>query len=438
MRKSGLLILIAAIFILSACAVQPVPTAVPVPTNLPATATATLPPIPSTTPTDMATPAPTTVILPSGPATCSVISAVPTVDPTAEAYLPTVSKSDWKTGPDSAAITIIEYGDFQDKTSAQLYTILSQLLSKYPEDVSLVFRHFPLTEQLDKDQLAAQAAEAAGEQGKFWEFAKLLYSGQSDWTGKTSDDFTAWADEKAAGLGLNEDQFKATMLADVTIKKVTDSRNESKVLMAAGMVNSDPFLFINGYPIYAPYSLDILSSKIDYFKLSQRAFTACPPMTVDPAKEYTATLHTEKGDIVLDLYADKAPWAVNSFVYLAEQGWYNGSGFYRVIPGFLVQAGDPSNSGLGNPGYTFTDELTPELRFDKPGVVGMANDGPDSNGSQFFITYAAAPSLDGKYTVFGQVTSGMDVLSTLRPRNPASDAILLTPDPIVSISIEVK
>ena len=104
----------------------------------------------------------------------------------------------------------------------------------------------------------------------------------------------------------------------------------------------------------------------------------------------------------------------------------------------MVQAGDPSNSGLGNPGYAFKDELTPELRFDKPGVVGMANDGPDSNGSQFFITYAAAPSLDGKYTVFGQVTSGMDVLSTLRPRNPASDAILLTPDPIVSISIEVK
>ena len=353
MRKSGLLILIAAIFILSACAVQPVPTAVPVPTNLPATATATLPPIPSTTPTDMATPAPTTVILPSGPATCSVISAVPTVDPTAEAYLPTVSKSDWKTGPDSAAITIIEYGDFQDKTSAQLYTILSQLLSKYPEDVSLVFRHFPLTEQLDKDQLAAQAAEAAGEQGKFWEFAKMLYTEQNGWTGKTGDDFTVWADEKAAGLGLNEDQFKATMLADATIKKVTDSRNESKVLMAAGMVNSDPFLFINGYPIYAPYSLDILSSKIDYFKLSQRAFTACPPMTVDPAKEYTATLHTEKGDIVLDLYADKAPWAVNSFIYLAEQGWYNGSGFLPGHSGLFGSGRRSFQLRIGQPGLRF-------------------------------------------------------------------------------------
>jgi cyclophilin family peptidyl-prolyl cis-trans isomerase len=161
-------------------------------------------------------------------------------------------------------------------------------------------------------------------------------------------------------------------------------------------------------------------------------------MTIDPSKTYTATLHTEKGDIVIDLYADKAPWAVNSFIYLAENHWYDNSGFFRVIPGFVAQAGDPSNSGLGNPGYSFSDELTPTLHFDKPGVVGMANAGSNSNGSQFFITYAAAPSLDGRYTIFGQVTSGMEVLSTLRPRNPASDAILVTPDPILSITIEVK
>ena len=438
MQKSVILIVLTAALVLSACAVPPTLTPTPMPTAIPATATTTLTPIPSFTPTPTITTAPTIAITPSGPATCKVISAIPTVDPTAEAYLPAVSKSDWKTGPDSAAITIIEYGDLQDSTSAQLYTILTQLLSKYPDNVNLVFRHFPLTEKLDKDQLAAQAAEAAGEQGKFWEYIKILYTNQSEWTGKSTEDFTSWANEKAAELGLNADQFKTTLLADATIKKVTDSLNESKVLMAANMINSDPFLFINGYPISAPYSLDILSEKIDYFKLSESAFSACPPMTVDPTKKYTATIHTEKGDVVIELYPDKAPWAVNSFIYLAEQGWYKNSGFYRVIPGFMVQAGDPSNSGLGNPGYSFTDELTPDLHFDKPGVVGMANNGTDSNGSQFFITYAAVPSLDGKYTIFGQVTSGMNVLTTLRPRNPASDAILLTPDPIVSISIEVK
>jgi cyclophilin family peptidyl-prolyl cis-trans isomerase len=161
-------------------------------------------------------------------------------------------------------------------------------------------------------------------------------------------------------------------------------------------------------------------------------------MTVDPTKTYTATLHTEKGDIVMELYPDKAPWAVNSFVFLAQNGWYDGIAFYRVIAGFVAQTGDPSNSGLGSPGYSFTDELDPSLHFDKPGVVAMNNTGADSNGSQFFITYTTVPSLDGKYTIFGQVISGMEVLNMMRPRDPSTDSILLPPDPITSITIEVK
>ena len=438
MRKSGILLLFIAALVLSACTIQPTATVPPTSTIIPATATVTVTPLPSLTPTPAATLAPTTAITPSGPATCQTVAVVPTIDPTTAAVFPAVSKSDWITGADGASITIIEYGDFQDKSSAALFSVLQQLQKKYPKDVRLVFRHFPLSEQYDKDSLAAQAAEAAGRQNKFWEFSTILYTNLSAWTDLSSDDFTAWADQKAAESGLNGDQFKSDMLSETTVNLVKSARAEAVKLVAAGTLTTDPFLFFNDFPINPPYNLDTLSSVVEYLKLPERAFTACPAMTVDATKQYTATIHTEKGDIVIQLYADKAPWAVNSFIYLAQQGWYNDSGFFRVIPGFMAQAGDPSNSGLGNPGYTFSDELTPELHFDKAGVVGMANSGANTNGSQFFITYAAAPSLDGKYTVFGQVTSGMDVLTTLRPRNPDSDAILLTPDPILSVTIEVK
>ena len=110
-------------------------------------------------------------------------------------------------------------------------------------------------------------------------------------------------------------------------------------------------------------------------------------------KQYIATIHTEKGDIVIQLFPDKAPLAVNSFVFLARQGWFDGVTFHRVIPGFAAQAGDPSGTGKGNPGYFFNNEIS-DLKFDKPGMVGMANSGPDTNGSQFFITFAPAAHLE--------------------------------------------
>jgi cyclophilin family peptidyl-prolyl cis-trans isomerase/protein-disulfide isomerase len=440
LKTKTFLILLGGIFLISACSILPTstPTATAAATAILPTNTATITPLPSITPTPTASPAPTTVITPSDPATCQVVSLVPTVNPTAEALMPPAGQDDWSYGSDSAGITIIEYGDFQSTASAQIYTLLMQLQIKYPDDVRLVFRHFPLSEQYDKDLLAAQAANAAGAQGKFWQFAKQLYSKQSDWSGLSTDDFTNWAYERAAELGLDATQFKTDMLSQSMVDTIQQARIDAFSLMQANTLTTDPYLFINELPVAPPYSLDSLTNDVEYFKLPAKTYSECPPMTIDPSKQYTATLHTEKGDIVIKLYADKAPWAVNSFVYLAEQGWYDNSGFYRVIPGFIAQAGDPSNSGMGNPGYSFTNELTPDLRFDKAGVVGMANDGNNGNGSQFFITYAAVPSLDGKYTVFGQVTSGMEVLKTLRPRNPSADAVPITPDPILSIDIEVK
>lgn len=143
-----------------------------------------------------------------------------------------------------------------------------------------------------------------------------------------------------------------------------------------------------------------------------------PEFDLDLKKKYSATLNTDKGDIVLELFADKAPATVNNFIFLAREGLYDGTIFHRVIPEFMVQGGDPTGTGRGGPGYRFLDEFHPSLKHDKPGVLSMANAGPGTNGSQFFITYAPTPHLNNKHSVFGQVISGMDVLLSIPERDP--------------------
>jgi len=149
-----------------------------------------------------------------------------------------------------------------------------------------------------------------------------------------------------------------------------------------------------------------------------RQYDRAPEMVIDPAKRYMATLTTELGDVVVELYADRAPTTVNNFVVLARDGYYDGTTFHRVIKGFMVQGGDPTGTGRGGPGYTFADEFHPELRHDGPGVLSMANAGPNTNGSQFFITHTATPHLDDRHAVFGRVTDGMDVVLAIPERDP--------------------
>jgi cyclophilin family peptidyl-prolyl cis-trans isomerase len=143
-----------------------------------------------------------------------------------------------------------------------------------------------------------------------------------------------------------------------------------------------------------------------------------PALTIDPKLKYTAVLHTDKGDIKLELFADKTPKTVNNFVFLAKQGFFDGTFFHRVIADFMVQGGDPTGTGRGDPGYRFADEFHPSLRHNKPGILSMANAGPGTNGSQFFITHVATPWLDNKHSVFGQVIEGMDVVNAIPPRDP--------------------
>jgi cyclophilin family peptidyl-prolyl cis-trans isomerase len=171
--------------------------------------------------------------------------------------------------------------------------------------------------------------------------------------------------------------------------------------------------------------------------ISTKTYSSAPPMLIDKAKQYTANVKMAKGgEFVIQLYADKAPITVNSFVFLARQGYFNGVTFHRVLQGFMAQGGDPTGTGAGGPGYAFVNENS-DLKFDKAGVVAMANAGPDTNGSQFFITFGPQPSLDGGYTIFGQVTSGMDVVNAITLRDPQQNPT--TPgDAIDTVTITEK
>ena len=154
-------------------------------------------------------------------------------------------------------------------------------------------------------------------------------------------------------------------------------------------------------------------------------YSAPPPMGLDTSKQYFATIETEKGKIVLELFASDVPVTVNNFVFLAREGFYNGTTFHRIIPGFMAQGGDPTGTGRGGPGYSFADEITEHAH--NAGALSMANAGPNTNGSQFFITYNPQPHLNGKHSVFGQLVNGMDVLKTIE-----------NGDAIVGITIEER
>jgi len=150
-----------------------------------------------------------------------------------------------------------------------------------------------------------------------------------------------------------------------------------------------------------------------------KTYSAAPPLTIDPNKKYFATVKMDIGDIKLELYPQDAPQHVNSFVFLSREGFYDGVTFHRVIPGFVAQAGDPTGTGRGGPGYTIVDEVNGRKFLD--GTLGMARtNAPNSAGSQWFIDYAPQPNLDGGYTVFGQVVEGRDVLDKITPRDPAT------------------
>lgn len=176
---------------------------------------------------------------------------------------------------------------------------------------------------------------------------------------------------------------------------------------------------------------------VDAPVVTVKQYDAPPPMTVDVSKQYFATVKMAKGgEIVIQLYPEKAPITVNSFVFLARDGYFDGTTFHRVLDGFMAQGGDPTGTGGGDPGYEFVNEDS-DLTFDKAGVVAMANAGRDTNGSQFFITFLPTPQLDGGYTIFGQVIEGMDVVNGITRRDPQQNPNFVG-DIMESVTIEEK
>jgi len=156
--------------------------------------------------------------------------------------------------------------------------------------------------------------------------------------------------------------------------------------------------------------------------MNQKSYDRPPEMLISPDKDYYATFRTEKGSIRIRLFADKAPQTVNNFVFLAREGFFDGTTFHRVIKDFMVQGGDPTGTGTGGPGYRIRDEFHPDLKHDKPGILSMANAGPNTGGSQFFITHAPTPWLDERHAVFGEVVEGMELVYAIRGRDPQLDA----------------
>jgi peptidyl-prolyl cis-trans isomerase B (cyclophilin B) len=147
--------------------------------------------------------------------------------------------------------------------------------------------------------------------------------------------------------------------------------------------------------------------------MSSKQYASPPPMQIETNRNYTVTIETSKGTIQLELYPQHAPNTVNNFVFLAQDGFYDGVTFHRVIANFMIQGGDPTGSGRGGPGYRFEDEFNGNPLRHERGVISMANAGPNTNGSQFFITHGSQPHLDGRHTVFGRVTKGQDVVDAI-------------------------
>lgn len=418
-RTSWILTLIIAAALLSACGAKP--TATPTPTAVPTPA--------SDGSADAETPV------------CQT-AALFMEQPEAAKLLPPITDQDWKIGPDGAYMTLIEYSDFQCPICMQTSQGLKDFVAQHEGEVQLVYRHFPLPYH-DKSTLAIQAAEAAGLQGKFWEMHAILTNATTweTWTAMSPDDFTAWVIEQAKTIdGLDVDQFTQDMTDEVLVKKVSDAYTTATELQIPGTPSL--YILFDGKLYFTPLDQVSAESSVvqlvyDLSKFKDRQYDACPPTVIDANKHYTATLETTKGKIVIELFPDKAPLAVNSFVFLAREGWFDNAPWHRVLEGFVAQSGDPSGTGVFGPGYLFKNE-TNDLKFDQAGVVGMANSGADRNGSQFFITLAATPNLDGGYTIFGRVIEGMEVVQSLTLRDPQSGGVLPEPDLILTVSIEEK
>jgi cyclophilin family peptidyl-prolyl cis-trans isomerase len=315
--------------------------------------------------------------------------------------------------------------------------VVEQLKNNYGDELRVVYRHFPLLSIHDKAQITAEAAEAAGAQGKFWEMHDMLFARQQQWSSTPVDQMVNVLTGYAAEIGVADAaQFQADLENGTYSDKI---QADYQAAVETGL-NSTPSFVVNR-ATYPAQSFGLSYQGLDIFiklmKLRKSWFVQ-PEQVIDPAKEYIATIKTDKGDIQIELFTDTAPVNVNSFAFLAQQGWYEDVTFHRVLPGFVAQGGDPTGTGVGFPGYQCGDEVVASRTFDEPGLVSLANSGPNTNGSQFFITYNATPQLNEGFTIIGRVINGMNVAESLQPRDPQQNPDAGPGDKIITITIEEK
>ncbi len=320
--------------------------------------------------------------------------------------------------------------------------MLKRLVDAHPDTVQIIYRHFPLNAIHNKAQIAAEAAEAAGAQGAFWIYSEALYEQQSQWAGlspaEAQDYFVNLADE----LELDADQIAADLNNGTFSEYVSALEQEA---MNIGLPGT-PSVILNGsllpnvppdFALWNNFVLEQERIQEQMAVLEGRQYDAPPAMTIDENGSYTAIVKMASGgEFVIKLLPQSAPQTVNSFIFLAQEGWFDGVTFHRVLPGFVAQTGDPSGTGVGGPGYVIPNEVDPSLSHNEAGVVAMANSGPDMNGSQWYITLGDVSQLDGGYTIFGRVIEGMDVVEAISPRDPAQDPNVPAGDVITSVIIE--
>lgn len=380
------------------------------PTNVPTTMPTSPTEVPVGDPSE-----PVTVLTPESPAMCQPA-------PLPELPVREADETDYVKGAslDDAEMVIYEYSDFQCPGCSGMYPILQTFLDMNP-DVALVYRHFPLDFHPNA-QLTSEAAEAAGAQGKFWEMHNLLFDRVSEWVGLEEEaalleQLSAYAED----LDLDVKEFDAALKDGTYTAKVDQQYAEAREL---GLPGTPSFIFDNVlFPSDIGLSLQGLIAFNTIIENQDELFFAGPPdITIEDGANYVAILKTTRGDIRVNLLTGAAPVSVNSFIFLAQEQWYNGSEFFFVRDNFVAVTGDPTNSTVGYPGYYCQGET--QNNFDRSGLLGMLSNG------QFFLTLGSdAAQLNGQFALIGQVTEGLEVLDALTrrvvgdPSAPAADVI---------------
>ena len=375
--------------------------------------------------------------------------AVPTPAPpkaaTCSPFVLSVASDDHFTGnADASATTIIEYGDFQCPSCAAFHAAITPTLAAVSDTLKLVFRHFPLITIHDKSLITAHAVEAATLQNKFWEMHDLLYEKQKEWEGKSVAEITGTLKTYAQQLGMDADKLEKDMSSQAVIARVQRDIDSGTTAKLAGT----PSLFLDGRTV--PPDAFVQQGVVDGIKNYAKARAeqlatlgnksvafAKPELVTSKDAKYVMTVKTTKGDIVAELDPALAPVNVNSVVFLAQQKYFEGAPVVLQDAQLgAVLMGNPT--ATGNPGYVCDQEKSPAGAMTKPGVVALYTTDGQTASAQFVLTYSPTTDLDGRFTVIGNITSGLDVLKTLTMTVATSGTVTTKGDSITGVTVAEK